>query len=100
MNYPRLHRPTCRLQLSLVNGTSKQRNCFMASCRYDLDGIHFDDYFYPYPVDGVDFPDDVTWLEYKASGGKMLRADWRRHNVNNMVKRAYDLTRRHRVKFR
>lgn len=67
--------------------------------RYDLDGIHFDDYFYPYPVDGVDFPDNITWVEYEASGGELSRADWRRDNVNKMVSRAYNLTRYHGIKF-
>lgn len=53
--------------------------------RYDLDGIHFDDYFYPYPIDGVDFPDDTTWEAYQGGGGQLSRADWRRDNVNAMV---------------
>ncbi|MCY1054964.1 family 10 glycosylhydrolase [Nannocystis sp. SCPEA4] len=53
--------------------------------RYDIDGIHFDDYFYPYPVDGVDFPDDSTWEAYQDGGGQLSRADWRRDNVNAMV---------------
>jgi uncharacterized lipoprotein YddW (UPF0748 family) len=50
--------------------------------RYDLDGIHFDDYFYPYPEGGLDFPDDSSWTAYQ---GPMNRADWRRHNVNQAV---------------
>ncbi|MDC0716878.1 glycoside hydrolase family 10 protein [Nannocystis bainbridge] len=53
--------------------------------RYDIDGVHFDDYFYPYPVDGEDFPDDKTWEAYQGSGGQLSRADWRRDNVNAMV---------------
>lgn len=52
--------------------------------RYDVDGIHFDDYFYPYP-DGTDFPDDATWQAYKDGGGQLSRADWRRSNVDGMV---------------
>ncbi len=51
--------------------------------RYRLDGIHFDDYFYPYP-DGP-FPDDATYAAYKATGGALSRDDWRRDNVNRMV---------------
>ena len=47
--------------------------------RYDVDGIHVDDYFYPYPVAGVAIPDDMTYNMY---GGGMSRGDWRRHNVN------------------
>jgi uncharacterized lipoprotein YddW (UPF0748 family) len=53
--------------------------------RYDIDGVHFDDYFYPYPVDGVDFPDGATWAAYQGGGGQLSRADWRRDNVNAMV---------------
>jgi uncharacterized lipoprotein YddW (UPF0748 family) len=49
---------------------------------YDLDGIHFDDYFYPYPVPGVAFPDSTTYLRY--GNGKRL-GDWRRENVNSFI---------------
>lgn len=52
--------------------------------RYDVDGVHMDDYFYPYPMDGVTFDDDAT---YAAYGGGLSRADWRRDNVNRMVRR-------------
>lgn len=51
--------------------------------RYDLDGLHFDDYFYPYPQSGMTFDDDAT---FAAHGGGMSRADWRRDNVNRMVR--------------
>ena len=59
--------------------------------RYDLDGIHFDDYFYPYPSynNGKDFPDDESWQKYQLSGGKLSRADWRRESVNTFIKRVY-----------
>jgi uncharacterized protein YbbC (DUF1343 family)/uncharacterized lipoprotein YddW (UPF0748 family) len=59
--------------------------------RYDLDGIHFDDYFYPYPEynNGKDFPDDESWQAYQKSGGKLSRGDWRRESVNTLVKRIY-----------
>ncbi|TCW34976.1 uncharacterized lipoprotein YddW (UPF0748 family) [Laceyella sacchari] len=51
---------------------------------YDIDAVHFDDYFYPYP-DGTDFPDEQTYLTYgKASFPN--KADWRRDNVNRLVK--------------
>ncbi|MFA7419652.1 MAG: family 10 glycosylhydrolase [Melioribacteraceae bacterium] len=55
--------------------------------RYDIDGIHFDDYFYPYPSynNEEDFPDDASWKEYLASGGKLSRGDWRRESVNNFI---------------
>lgn len=59
--------------------------------RYDIDGIHADDYFYPYVVNGADgrplaFPDDATYLKY---GAGMSRDDWRRDNVNRFVQRMY-----------
>ena len=44
--------------------------------RYDIDGIHFDDYFYPYPIAGKDFPDGKSYARY---GAGMKRADWQRH---------------------
>jgi uncharacterized lipoprotein YddW (UPF0748 family) len=57
--------------------------------RYDIDGVHFDDYFYPYPEynDNKDFPDDETWKVYQESGGKLSRGDWRREAVNVFVQR-------------
>ena len=59
--------------------------------RYDVDGIHFDDYFYPYPSynEGEDFPDDRTWKSYRDQGGKLARADWRRDAVNQFIQRVY-----------
>lgn len=59
--------------------------------RYDLDGIHFDDYFYPYPSynNDKDFPDNESWQAYLKSGGKLSRGDWRRESVNNLVERIY-----------
>ncbi|MBM4160349.1 MAG: hypothetical protein FJ217_04525 [Ignavibacteria bacterium] len=55
--------------------------------RYDIDGVHFDDYFYPYG-DG-NFPDDDTWMEYLKEGGSLSREDWRRDNVNAFIQRVY-----------
>lgn len=49
--------------------------------RYDVDGLHIDDYFYPYPVKGVEFPDD-EWF-YKSGNGD--RGEWRRENVNHLI---------------
>ena len=62
--------------------------------RYDVDGIHFDDYFYPYRDNDthgkpLDFPDERSWDRYKKSGGKLNRGDWRRENVNTFVERLY-----------
>ena len=50
--------------------------------RYDVDGIHFDDYFYPYPVEGADFPDSLSYAKY---GNGMNRGDWRRKNVDLLI---------------
>ncbi|MEG9327494.1 family 10 glycosylhydrolase [Salinimicrobium catena] len=59
--------------------------------RYDIDGVHFDDYFYPYASynKGEDFPDSSNYQAYLQQGGKMERADWRRDNVNRFVERIY-----------
>ncbi|HXH61993.1 MAG TPA: family 10 glycosylhydrolase, partial [Fimbriimonadaceae bacterium] len=59
--------------------------------RYDIDGVHIDDYFYPYPsyAKGADFPDGPSWQAYVDSGGTMTRDDWRRDNVNKFVERVY-----------
>ncbi|MCR4994624.1 MAG: family 10 glycosylhydrolase [Bacteroidales bacterium] len=59
--------------------------CEVASdivARYDVDGLHIDDYFYPYPVAGVSIPDDVSYARY---GQGRNRADWRRENVNTFI---------------
>ncbi|PHX86610.1 MAG: hypothetical protein CK538_02285 [Opitutia bacterium] len=78
---------------------------------YDLDGVHLDDYFYPYPVadrrpaaanaaaltnpgaapaaKNLEFPDGPAWQRYLATGGKLSRADWRRQNVNQLVEALY-----------
>ncbi|OWR14113.1 glycoside hydrolase family 10 protein [Chryseobacterium sp. VAUSW3] len=60
--------------------------------RYDIDAVHIDDYFYPYKEyhGGRDFPDDKTWNMYRNSGGTLSRADWRRANVNKIIKRLHD----------
>lgn len=59
--------------------------------RYDVDGIHFDDYFYPYSSynNGADFPDQQSWNVYINLGGTLSKADWRRENVNNFIQRIY-----------
>ena len=51
-----------------------------------MDGIHFDDYFYPYPdANDTPFPDEDTYAAYIGAGGQMTIDDWRRDNVNRMV---------------
>lgn len=54
--------------------------------RYGVDGLHFDDYFYPYPDGSRVFPDDATYAAYLEGGGTLSRADWRRDNVNALVR--------------
>jgi uncharacterized lipoprotein YddW (UPF0748 family) len=58
--------------------------------RYDVDGIHLDDYFYPYPLKPGDasFPDDSTWKRYGSKSG-LSRADWRRESINDFVRSMY-----------
>lgn len=71
--------------------------------RYDVDAVHFDDYFYPYPVSDalgetavgeeakkveVPFPDDASWQVYcdaTPEADRLSRNDWRRDNVNRFV---------------
>ncbi len=59
--------------------------------RYDIDGVHMDDYFYPYPsYNGTaDFPDTLSWNAYLKTGGKLSRGDWRRAAVNTLIERMY-----------
>ena len=52
--------------------------------RYDIDGVHFDDYFYPYP-NGTPFPDAASYAAYQAEGGELALAEWRVANVNQLV---------------
>jgi uncharacterized lipoprotein YddW (UPF0748 family) len=77
--------------------------------RYDIDGVHIDDYFYPYPIEAstaggaegaalegkggkgeLDFPDEPSWQRYLAGGGKLDRANWRRSNVNKLIQALYE----------
>ncbi len=62
--------------------------------RYDLDGIHMDDYFYPYPDDKVPFPDEATFADYTRNGGKLDRDAWRRSNIDTFVRETQALIRR------
>ena len=76
--------------------------------RYDVDGIHIDDYFYPYPIEApgaagelaaldaggapkaeLDFPDQPSWQRYLLAGGTLDRANWRRENVNKLIEALY-----------
>ncbi|MFI5386092.1 MAG: glycoside hydrolase family 10 protein [Fimbriimonadales bacterium] len=66
--------------------------------RYDVDGIHIDDYFYPYKsyAKGADFPDDHSYTAYQNAGGKMAKDDWRRANVDTFIQDTYEGI--HRIK--
>jgi uncharacterized lipoprotein YddW (UPF0748 family) len=77
--------------------------------RYDVDGVHIDDYFYPYPIEApganggeaaldapangtkpeLDFPDGAAWQRYQQGGGPLDRASWRRQNVNQLIEAIY-----------
>lgn len=60
--------------------------------RYDIDAVHLDDFFYPYPdsrCPSLDFPDSATYAAYTQIGGTLSRADWRRDNTNRFVERLY-----------
>ena len=67
--------------------------------RYDIDGIHMDDYFYPYPLTGSDsatipFPDSGSYARYLNSGGHLEREDWRRNNVDVFIEQTYAAVKR------
>lgn len=55
--------------------------------RYDIDGIHMDDYFYPYRIAGKEFPDSKTYIQY---GKGMSKDKWRRSNCDSVVKMIHD----------
>ncbi len=50
--------------------------------RYDVDAIHFDDYFYPYRIPGKEFPDEATFRKY---GAGLTKDDWRRSNTDSII---------------
>ena len=72
--------------------------------RYAVDGIHIDDYFYPYPVRSGSgdaavvqpFPDEPAWQRYQQGGGALARDDWRRDNVDRLVQAMHALVKRER----
>ncbi len=59
--------------------------------RYDVDGIHMDDYFYPYPIAGQEFGDDASFARY--GGGFKDRGDWRRSNVDVLIRKIHETVR-------
>ena len=66
--------------------------------RYDIDGVHIDDYFYPYPITQggaeLPFPDDVSWQQYVLQGGALGRDAWRRDNVDRLVQALHETVKR------
>lgn len=62
--------------------------------RYDIDGLHMDDYFYPYPAPGQVIPDDREFKLY--NNGIRNKNDWRRYNVNLFVQQMNEEI--HRIK--
>lgn len=76
-----------------LKGTREHANAVVMDIvkRYDIDGVHFDDYFYPYPSynGNADFPDSASWTEYVNSGGNLSRGDWRRNSVNELIQQVY-----------
>ncbi len=67
---PEVHEYNIKVIMDIVN-------------RYDVDGIHFDDYFYPYPEAGKRFDDDAAFERYGSSHAS--RDDWRRDNINRFI---------------
>ena len=59
--------------------------------RYDVDGLHIDDYFYPYPAAGCTIPDEQLYR--RNPGGHSNIGDWRRYNVNLFMKEMHDTIR-------
>ena len=73
---------------------SRRHICMVVSdivSRYDVDAIHIDDYFYPYPIKGKDFPDDASFARF--GGGFSNKGDWRRSNVNVLIKKLHETIR-------
>lgn len=54
--------------------------------RYDVDAIHIDDYFYPYPAKGMKLPDSESYAKF---GNGMPIGDWRRHNVDMLIEQLH-----------
>ena len=72
---PENHRYICKVVTDIVR-------------RYDIDGLHIDDYFYPYPVAGVSIPDQRTFESHR-NGFSDIR-EWRRYNVNSFIEMLHE----------
>ncbi|PZF96025.1 glycoside hydrolase family 10 protein [Micromonospora deserti] len=87
VTYPSADRPGSRLYFN--PGIPEARkfvedSMLEAVQRYDVDGVHFDDFFYPYPEAGQDFPDGAAFARYGR--GFADKHAWRRDNVNTLVR--------------
>lgn len=71
------------VQSLILNGVRELVN------NYDIDGIHFDDYFYPSGALSTTSPEAFEKADYEASGGRMSVADWRRANVDALISGSY-----------
>lgn len=83
-----------QLYFDLALPESRRHICMVVSdivSRYDVDAIHMDDYFYPYPIKGKDFPDDASFARF--GGGFSNKGDWRRSNVNVLIKKLHETIR-------
>ena len=63
---------------------------------YKIDGVHLDDYFYPYPEKGVDFPDDELYKTGKRFNGE-TKGQWRRNNINDFIENLYKSVKREKA---
>ena len=61
--------------------------------RYDIDAIHMDDYFYPYRIQGVEFPDSTSFRKHPRGYSASEKDDWRRNNVNRIIEMFHDSVR-------
>lgn len=98
---PRWLKPTCTM--NIPNGSLPTTNSYFSirespACReyicrivedivsrYDVDAIHMDDYFYPYPVNGMSFPDDNSFRTYGKATNPKNETSGRRENVNKLI---------------
>ena len=61
---------------------------------YNVDGIHFDDYFYPYKISGETFSDSLAYRQYALTNQSL--GDWRRSNVDSLVKNVHQVIKAHK----
>ena len=61
---------------------------------YDVDGIHFDDYFYPYKIAGETFSDSLAYAQFRLP--EQTLGDWRRSNVDSLVKNVHRTIKNHK----